>query len=113
MSSKSLVARCIQRWKFRFKPVCDSKVSPHWRKHHLKTYFREYAVITADSMVWEMAESNAKADFGIVGWSPEFSAWFDERREYYMKEARQFLDEEADNDKIDYLIQEEIDCWGN
>ena len=110
--SKSLVARCIKRWKARFKPVCDSKVSPYWRKHHLRTYFRQCGVITADSMVMEMAESNAKVDFGVDGWSPEFSRWFEERRDEYMKEAREFLNEyeNADNGHIDDLIQEECDC---
>jgi hypothetical protein len=40
-------------------------------------------------MVELMAEGNARIDFcgGTYGWSPEFSAWYDERREQYRKEA--------------------------
>lgn len=38
--SKSLNARCIRRWEVEFKPLCDSKHSPCWRKHHLRGYMR-------------------------------------------------------------------------
>ena len=34
--SKSLNARCIRRWEVEFKPVCDSKVNPYWRKSDLR-----------------------------------------------------------------------------
>ncbi|MBV7129737.1 hypothetical protein HEC73_01725, partial [Escherichia coli] len=53
--SKSLNARCIRRWEVRFKPVCDSKVSPHMRKSFLRGV-RELGLITAENMVESMAE---------------------------------------------------------
>ncbi|HHQ6598099.1 TPA: hypothetical protein ACSTLU_004405 [Serratia fonticola] len=111
--SKSLIGRCIRRWKVKFKPVCDSKVSPIWRKRDLRGYIRQSALTTADNMVQDMAQRNAKIDYGIDGWSPEFSAWYcePERRAEYEKEARDFLNEEADNGEIDDLIQAEVDEW--
>lgn len=36
--SKSLNARCIRRWEVEFKGLCDSKVSPWWRKRDLRGY---------------------------------------------------------------------------
>lgn len=54
--SKSLNARCIRRWKVKFKSVCDSKVNPYWRKSDLRGYIREAALTTAYSMVESMAE---------------------------------------------------------
>lgn len=75
--SKSLNARCIRRWTVGFKGLCDSKHSPYWRKHHLRSYIRECALTTADCMVDRMAEDNAMVDFQGANreWSPEFSAW--------------------------------------
>ncbi|CRL63099.1 MULTISPECIES: hypothetical protein [Proteus] len=110
---KSLHGRCIQRWKQRFKSVCDSKVSPYYRKRDLKGFCRESGVITADMMIQNMAENNAIVDFngGWQGWSPEFSEFFDKNREKYITEARLFLNEEATNDEIDDLIEEEISNW--
>ncbi|EMH9026312.1 TPA: hypothetical protein KE800_003700 [Proteus mirabilis] len=110
---KSLHGRCIQRWKQRFKNVCDSKVSPYYRKRDLKGFCRECGVITADMMIQNMAENNAIVDFSGCwqGWSPEFSKFFDENREKYITEARLFLNEEATNDEIDDLIEEEISNW--
>ena len=66
-------------------------------------------------MVESMAERNAKVDYDgtIDGWSPEFSAWYDERREQYLKEARDYLDEEATNDEIDEEIQNELEAWND
>ncbi len=60
--SKSLNARCIRRWEVRFKPVCDSKVSPHMRKSFLRGV-RELGLITAENMVESMAEKNARFDY--------------------------------------------------
>lgn len=111
--SKTLIGRCIQRWKVRFKPICDSKVSPWWRKRDLKGYIRCAAIATADYMVSEMAERNAKVDYGIDGWSPEFASWFDDHRVKYEKEARDFLNVEAENDEIDDYIENEVDCWSD
>ncbi|EPJ3763099.1 hypothetical protein NPI25_000426 [Providencia stuartii] len=110
---KTLHGRCIRRWKLRFKDVCDSKVSPYFRKRDLKEFCRESGVITADMMILNMAEGNAKFDFSGEqhGWSPEFSKFFDENREKYMTEARLFLNEEATNEEIDDLIEEEISEW--
>ena len=61
--SKSLNARCIRRWEVEFKPICDSKVNPFWRKSDLHRYIREAALTTAYSMVESMAERNAKFDY--------------------------------------------------
>ncbi|KMJ44692.1 hypothetical protein AB204_13025 [Xenorhabdus khoisanae] len=111
---KTLHGRCIQRWKQRFKPVCDSKISIHYRKHDLKGFFRKCGIITADTMILEMAEDNAKIDFQgdkEGGWSPEFSDFFNKNREKYITEARLFLNEEAINAEIDDLIEEEISNW--
>ena len=108
---KSLIGRCIRRWKVRFKPLCDSKLSPYWRVHHLNGYLREYAKTMADCMIQELAESNAHVDFGIDGWSPEFSQWFSERRTKYLKEALDYLNEDASNEEIDDLIEKEISVW--
>ncbi|MFQ1038235.1 hypothetical protein ACEWB5_16120 [Citrobacter koseri] len=113
--SKSLNARCIRRWEVEFKPLCDSKVNPYWRKRDLRGYIREAALTTAYCMVERMAENNAKFDFdgSTIGWSPEFSAWYDERREHYLKEAREYLNEDATNDEIDEEIQNELEAWND
>ena len=111
--SKSLKARCIRRWEVEFKGRCDSKFSMVWRKHHLRGYIRECALITADCMVERMAEDNARVDFGILGWSPEFSVWYDERREHYRLEALNFLNEEATTEEIDEEIQNELEAWND
>lgn len=111
--SKSLKARCIRRWEVEFKGRCDSKFSMVWRKHHLRGYIRECALITADCMVEQMAEDNARVDFGIHGWSPEFSAWYDERRAQYRLEALNFLNEEATTEEIDEEIQNELEAWND
>ena len=93
--SKSLNARCIRRWEVEFEGLCDSKVNPWWRKRDLRGYIRE-AALTTD-----------------IGWSPEFSAWYGERREQYLKEARDYLNEEATNDEIDEEIQNELEAWND
>ncbi|HEE9786204.1 TPA: hypothetical protein R8F93_000195 [Enterobacter soli] len=113
--SKSLNARCIRRWEVEFKGCCDSKYSPWWRKRDLRGYIRERALITADCMVERMAEDNAKVDFqgNDRGWSPEFSAWYDERRNQYRNEALSYLSEEASNDEIDEEIQNELEAWND
>ncbi|TGC25864.1 hypothetical protein [Escherichia sp. E1130] len=113
--SKSLNARCIRRWTIEFKGRCDSKYSPYWRKRDLRGYIREAALTTASCMVERMAEDNAKFDYEgtTIGWSPEFSAWYDERREQYLKEALTFLDEEATTDEIDEEIQNELEAWND
>lgn len=84
--SKSLNARCIRRWEVRFKPVCDSKVSPHMRKSFLRGV-RELGLITAENMVESMAEKNARFDYDgkDTGWSPEFSNWYATCRESIVK----------------------------
>lgn len=113
--SKSLNARCIRRWEVEFKGRCDSKLSPWWRKHHLRGYIRECGLITADCMVERMAEDNAFVDYQCNrgGWSPDFSAWYDERREAYQKEALNYLNEDATNDEIDEEIQNELEAWND
>ncbi|MDM4440936.1 hypothetical protein QTO76_20905 [Klebsiella oxytoca] len=110
---KSLNARCIRRWEVEFKPICDSKVNPFWRKSDLHGCIREAALTTAYSMVESMAERNAKVDYDGEPnvWSPEFSTWYRERREKYLKEARDYLDEEATNDEIDEEIENELEAW--
>ncbi|HBC8592861.1 TPA: hypothetical protein KE446_004114 [Citrobacter koseri] len=113
--SKSLNARCIRRWEVEFKPLCDSKVNPYWRKRDLRGYIREAALNTAYNMVESMAENNAKFDYDgtTIGWSPEFSSWYDERREQYLKEALSYLNEEATNDEIDEEIENELEAWND
>ncbi|EPY4252850.1 hypothetical protein ACXDJK_000544 [Klebsiella pneumoniae] len=113
--SKTLNARCIRRWEVEFKPLCDSKSNAHWRKRHLRGFIREAALTTAASMVESMAERNAKVDYdgSLHGWTPEFSAWHRERREQYLKEARDYLNEEATNDEIDEEIQNELEAWND
>jgi hypothetical protein len=69
--SKSLNARCIRRWEVEFKPLCDSKVNPYWRKRDLRGFIREAALTTAYSMVESIAERNAKVDYdgSLQGWT--------------------------------------------
>lgn len=110
---KSLYARCIRRWEVRTKSWCDSKWSEVWRKRDQRRFFRETAIITADCMVESMAEGNARVDFGITGWSPEFSSWYDERRDQYHKEAFDFLNKEATTDEIDEQIENELEAWND
>ena len=107
--AKSLIGRCIRRWEVKFKPVCDSKISPHWRKHHLRGYIRECGITTAHCMLEAMAHANAKVDYGITGWSHEFATWYDVRREKYQREALEFLNTEATNDEI----ESELECWND
>lgn len=113
--SKSLNARCIRRWEVEFKAICDSKVSPWWRKKDLRRYIRETALTTASCMIDRLAEDNALVDFrgNDQGWSPEFSAWYDKRREHYQHEARMHLDEDATTDEVDEEIQNELECWND
>lgn len=117
--SKSLKARCIRRWEVEFKGRCDSKFSMIWRKHHLRGYIRECALITADCMVDRLAYNNAMHDFfsengDDSGWSPVFSAWYDnKRREKYLKEARDFLNDEVTTEEIDEEIQYELEAWND
>jgi hypothetical protein len=70
---------------------------------------------TAYSMVDRMAEDNAMVDFqgANCGWSPEFSAWYHEHREQYLKEARDYLNEDATNDEVDEEIQNELEAWND
>ncbi|HFD3358784.1 TPA: hypothetical protein ACF24T_004171 [Escherichia coli] len=112
--NKSLNARCIRRWEIKFKPIFDSKVSPHMRKSFLRG-MRELGLITAENMVESMAEKNAKFDYDgkDTGWSPEFSNWYEAHREKYRKEARDHLDEEATNDEIDKEIETELESWND
>nr|DAY67316.1 MAG TPA: hypothetical protein [Caudoviricetes sp.] len=112
---KSLNARCIRRWIVECKGRCDSKHSPYWRKRDLRGYIREAALTTAYCMVERMAENNAKFDYDgtTIGWSPEFSAWYHERREQYLKEARDYLNEEATNEEIDEEIENELEAWND
>ncbi|AMO48864.1 Hypothetical protein AKI40_2466 [Enterobacter sp. FY-07] len=113
--SKTLKARCIRRWEIRFRDMCDSKISAVWHKQDLRGYIRDAALTTADCMVDRMAEDNARVDFCgyVYGWSPEFAAWYNERREQYRKEALDYLNEDATNDEIDEEIESEIDCWND
>ncbi|MDT7007317.1 hypothetical protein [Klebsiella variicola] len=113
--SKSLNAHCIRRWEVKFKSVCDSKHNPYWRKSDLRGYIREAALTTAYSMVESMAERNAKVDYDGEpnGWTPEFSVWYRERHEHYLKEARDYLDEDATNDEIDDEIENELEAWND
>lgn len=68
-----------------------------------------------DQWVESMSENNAKFDYDgtTIGWSSEFSAWYDERREQYLKEARDYLDEEATNEEIDEEIENELEAWND
>ncbi|AOA96813.1 hypothetical protein AM387_07690 [Klebsiella pneumoniae] len=113
--SKSLNARCIRRWEVEFKPFCDSKVNPYWRKRDLRGYIREAALTTAYSMVERLAEDNARVAFCgySYGWSPEFSAWYADRREAYLTAARRDLNKSATNDEIDEEIQNEMEAWND
>lgn len=117
--SKSLNARCIRRWRVEFKGRCDSKHSLYWRKHDLRGYIRECALTTAESMVDRLAYNNAMHDFFAEngddsGWSPDFSFWYDcGRRKKYLKEALDYLNEEATNDEIDEEIEGELEAWND
>ncbi|HCE8859448.1 TPA: hypothetical protein NHV36_004674 [Klebsiella michiganensis] len=111
--SKSLNARCIRRWEVEFKGRCDSKYSPYWRKRDLRAYIREAALTTAFCMIERIAEDNARIDFGITGWSPEFSSWYDEQREHFQKAARIILDAFASNEAIDEEIENELEAWND
>ncbi|ADO48100.1 hypothetical protein [[Enterobacter] lignolyticus] len=116
--SKTLNGRCIRRWTVEFKGLCDSKVSPWWRKRDLRGYIRDAALTTADCMVDNLAYNNAMHDFFSEvgdqnGWTPGFSAWYRERREQYRKEALDYLNEEATNDEIDEEIQNELEAWND
>lgn len=112
---KSLYGRCIRRWKVEMRNVCDSKISPHWRKRDLRGFIRETAIITADSMIERLAESNAQFDFTGrgSGWSPEFAFWYRNNREKYLKEARDHLNEEATSDEIAEEIRNELEAWND
>lgn len=111
--SKSLYARCIRRWTVEFKGRCDSKHSPYWRKRDLRGYIRECALTTADSMVERLAENDARLDFGIHGWSPEFSEWYAPQRAEFLDAARHYLNEHATNDQIDEEIENELEAWND
>lgn len=111
--SKSLKARCIRRWGVEFKGRCDSKFSTVWRKRDLRGYIREAALTTADCMVESLAEDAARVDYGMLGWSHEFSQWFHERREFYLSEARERLNSTVTNDEIDEVIQNELEAWND
>ncbi|CNK44123.1 Uncharacterised protein [Yersinia intermedia] len=113
--ANSLFSRCIRRWKLRFKPICDSKVSPVWHKRDLNGYIRDCAITTGDCLIERLASDNAKVDFdgAIYGWSPEFSDFFSQHRDKYIKEAHDFLNEEITTEEIDDAIDDEIECWND
>ena len=66
-------------------------------------------------MVDQMASRNAKVDFDGVahGWSPEFAAWYSERRNQYHKQALDYLNHHATPDEIDEEIESELECWND
>lgn len=112
----SLIKRCQRRWSLRLRPWGDSKVSPYWRKRDVRHTARAYGEITAEGLVRDMAENNARADFenafGRDSYSYEaFSVWFTPRQQRYYDEALNFLNEWATVDEIDEAIETEIDCW--
>ncbi|MEM5488260.1 hypothetical protein ACLEYI_06310 [Enterobacter ludwigii] len=113
--SKSLNARCIRRWKLEFKSICDSKVSPWWRKRDLRGYIRECALTTADCMVDRTAEDMARMDRtgSTYGWSPEFAEWYSKHREEYKRKAYAHLCSSATTDEIDEEIQNELGEWND
>lgn len=113
--SKSLNARCIRRWKLEFKSICDSKVSPWWRKRDLHGYIRQCALTTADCMVERTAEDMARIDRtgSTYGWSPEFAEWYGKHREEYKRKAYAHLCSSATTDEIDEEIQNELGEWND
>ncbi|MDF7681235.1 hypothetical protein PT300_11825 [Enterobacteriaceae bacterium ESL0689] len=111
--SKSLTSRCIRRWQVEFKPLCDSAKNPYWCKRDLRGYIREYALTTATVMTEDLAEYKAKLDFygSVLKWSPEFSNYLDKNREIYLREAREYLNENATTEEIDAAIHDELETW--
>ncbi|MFZ1875032.1 MAG: hypothetical protein WAU54_19990 [Chania sp.] len=108
---KTLIGRCIRRWRVALKPWCDSKVNPYWHKRDLGKFCRETGRLTATLMVHQMAERNAQVHYGITGWSPEFATWYDGRRDKYEQEAREYLNDEASTVDIDGMVEARIDAW--
>ncbi|SBW25543.1 hypothetical protein BN4901_2546 [Citrobacter europaeus] len=66
-------------------------------------------------MIERLAEDNARVDFfgHALAWSPEFSTWYDERRDKYFKEASDYLNEDATNEEIEEEIQNELEAWND
>lgn len=62
-----------------------------------------------------MDEDNALVDYECNrgGWSPDFSAWYDERRETDFKESQSYFNEEASNEEFDEEIQNELEGWND
>lgn len=115
MKNKSIHARFIRRWVVRFKPFCDSKLSLVWRKHHLKGYIRETALVSADSWLNSMAEDIAIEEWKGMGkeyWTPEFHDWYDPIRHTFLSRAL-VAAQALPVDVIDECIDDEIYCWND
>ncbi|MEE8728679.1 MAG: hypothetical protein SOI28_10095 [Rahnella inusitata] len=113
MKNKSIHARFIRRWFLRFKPFCDSKLSPVWRKHHLKGYIRETALVSAESWLYSMAEEIAIEEWKGMGkeyWTPEFYDWYEPQRHHFLSRAL-VAGRALSVDVVDECIDEEISCW--
>lgn len=112
--AKSIHKRFIRGWHLQFRHVCDSKFSPYWRGRDVKGFLRESGIVSADSLIYSLAEDLAKKDFQGAerGWTPEFSRWFDARRQHYLQLAKAEADK-ISVEEIEDLIQEEISYWGD
>jgi hypothetical protein len=73
------------------------------------------AITSAGTKSVQLVGRKAKVDFdgSLQGWTPEFSEWYRKRREVYLKEARDQLNEEATNDEIDEEIENELEAWND
>ena len=63
-------------------------------------------------MVESMAERNAKVDYDGEpnGWTPEFSAWYRERHEQYLKRGAGLPERRRYQRKIDEEIENELEA---
>lgn len=103
MKRKSIYKIAINLWKRRFQAVCDSKVSPFWRKKDLKGFVRQMGVHTADWMIYEVAQEIAYRESGCKGWSVEFSNFFTENEEHFRELAIDIIYQQTQEELTDAL----------
>ncbi|PKE27600.1 hypothetical protein CWS43_26105 [Rahnella sp. AA] len=112
--NKSIHKRFIRAWELRFRDICNSNTSQYWRKRDIKGFLRNTAIISADGLLYELAEDLAKQAFpgDSQGWTPEFGRWFSQAtiREKFLKLAAMQANAVSDDDITD-AIETEISYW--
>lgn len=113
--AKSLIKRCLRRWKVMTKKLCDSKTSATWRKSDLKAGIRTAANCTAMVIAQQIGFKMGLTDFNRAHKRPEdsrpvaaFWPWWLENQITYNEKARLILSGSEATQYIDETIKEDL-----